>query len=359
MWAWSALGVLTVVILLIAASRFVVDRQRAALERTIDQLIASSETHEGKGNLGQALIDLDAATNLCSHDSADRSGRLANMKARRQVLARRDAQAVLDRLYQDEASSFPLGDWLTLEARVSADPDLSPLKEALAVKFTPRLKRRLETDLSEARRFFESGQAALAFETCDASARLFPHLSSPIQGKLRTEAESLVKLIISRYGIVVDALQGHFLIGSAAKYQTSMIPVLNRTLKAKRYLPQADSLAWRELWRAAPYRLVVELNERLEGNYMSSENRLTRIDAQLRLLHRGQEIWQSTPTARTSVPLPNLPAYLAARVALSPARSEEFERLLYDDARGAIDGKFAFALRNMPECRPETASPPP
>ena len=42
--------------------------------------------------------------------------------------------------------------------------------------------------------------------------------------------------------------------------------------------------------------------------------------------------------------------YFSARVALSPARIEEFERLLYDNARSQIDEKLTFALSHMPEC---------
>ena len=45
-----------------------------------------------------------------------------------------------------------------------------------------------------------------------------------------------------------------------------------------------------------------------------------------------------------------LSAYLARQLAVSPARSDELERLLYDDARGQIDGKFGQALSNMPPC---------
>jgi hypothetical protein len=62
------------------------------------------------------------------------------------------------------------------------------------------------------------------------------------------------------------------------------------------------------------------------------------------------EIWQTTPTARTTVPLPGLPGYFSARVALSSAQIEEFERLLCDNARSQIDEKLAFALSLMPEC---------
>ena len=48
--------------------------------------------------------------------------------------------------------------------------------------------------------------------------------------------------------------------------------------------------------------------------------------------------------------MPNLPGYFSARVALSPARIEEFEHLLHDNARSQIDEKFTFALSHMPEC---------
>ena len=111
-----------------------------------------------------------------------------------------------------------------------------------------------------------------------------------------------------------------------------------------------DESPWRDRWSRAPYRFNLEVNERQEGNYLASENRLTRIDTHLKLFYRGMEIWQATPTARTTVPLPGLPGYFSARVALSSARIEEFERLLYDNARSQIDEKFAFALSHMPKC---------
>ena len=45
---------------------------------------------------------------------------------------------------------------------------------------------------------------------------------------------------------------------------------------------------------------------------------------------RGALIWQTEPRARTTVPLPKLPAGLSSRVAISPKRSEDLERLMYD-----------------------------
>ena len=129
-----------------------------------------------------------------------------------------------------------------------------------------------------------------------------------------------------------------------------MIPALVKGLKARGYLPQPDASPWKDRWSRAPYRFSLEVNEQLEGNYLASENRLTRIDTRLKLVKHGIEIWNTTPTARTKVPLPNLPGYFSARVALSPARIAEFERLLYENARGQIDEKFAFALSHMPQC---------
>ena len=43
--------------------------------------------------------------------------------------------------------------------------------------------------------------------------------------------------------------------------------------------------------------------------------------------------------------------YLSNRLAMSGTeRTEELEKLLYDDARGQIDGRLAHSLGNMPEC---------
>jgi hypothetical protein len=66
------------------------------------------------------------------------------------------------------------------------------------------------------------------------------------------------------------------------------------------------------------------------------------------LTSNGEIIWQTKPTARSQVPLPKLPAYLASRVATN--RSDEFEDLLYESAREQIDGRVRLALSNMPAC---------
>ncbi len=64
-------------------------------------------------------------------------------------------------------------------------------------------------------------------------------------------------------------------------------------------------------------------------SYLTTENRLTRIEARLTLSSRNGLVWQFQPTAQASVPLPGLPAYLSSRLAASRERSEEIERRFY------------------------------
>jgi hypothetical protein len=355
-WAWSALGLLGVAIVVIAAVQFLDRWERTALARSIDRLIASSQTREEAGQRDQAVVDLDSAINLCPPDSAQHRELLRQLRSRRQALVRRGAQDVLERLRQNQNPPFPLGDWLNLQARVTTDPDLAPLQGEVAAKLQTKLKQCVESDLAAAQSAAELGRALMAFDRCETLAPLAAHLPEPDRGRLRGEAGEIVVRIIDRHGVLLDPPHGHFLTGSMARYNANMIPTLVKALKTKGYLPQPDVSPWRDRWSRSPYRFSLEVNERAEGNYLASENRLTRIDAHLRLFYRGMEIWQTTPTARTKVPLPGLPGYFSARVALSPARIEEFERLLYDDARSQIDEKFAFALSHMPECGP--SAPP-
>jgi hypothetical protein len=79
---------------------------------------------------------------------------------------------------------------------------------------------------------------------------------------------------------------------------------------------------------------------------------LTRIEVRLTVTRANQAkpIFQTMPTARSTVPLPKLPLYLSNRLAMPGERTEEVEKLLRDDARGQIDERLAHSLSNMPEC---------
>jgi hypothetical protein len=136
-----------------------------------------------------------------------------------------------------------------------------------------------------------------------------------------------------------------------------MIPVVFKALEAKNYLPYRAKSPWQNEWTHALYHASLDVTELREGSYLSSANRLTRIEVRLVLTatDRPGPIFQTSPTARSRVPLPKLPVYLSSRVAASGEASEEIERLLYDDARRQLDEKLAYQLSNMPACA--TAGP--
>jgi hypothetical protein len=91
---------------------------------------------------------------------------------------------------------------------------------------------------------------------------------------------------------------------------------------------------------------------------MATQNRLSRIDARISFFHQGREIWKSTPTARTTVPLPRLPSFTSTRLALSNARLPGVEKTFYDDAHAKIGEKFRAALGAIPDCpRPRPPRP--
>jgi hypothetical protein len=349
-WAWSAIGVVLAVILVAGGMRFWKRHHQSAQEGSIHKLIESSRLHEDAGHFNQALIDLDAALLLAREAEPMDRIRLGEQRARRQELARRDAESVLDRLVREGSAKSPLGDWLNLIARCGHDTDLAALRPRIEERFRSVVKQRSDSELAFARQAFESGTVVASLESCDRIGKLLPHLSPEIRQAVRHEVEALVTRLVETHGIVVEAPQGQFVLGSHSSYVSTMLPVLVKALEAKNYLPNRASSPWRDLWTHALYHLRLDVSESQEGNYLSSENRLTRIEARLTLTSRDDVVWQTIPTARTTVPLPNLPNYLSTLLAVSPKRREDLERLLYDNARAQIDGKFAYALNNMPSC---------
>jgi hypothetical protein len=127
-----------------------------------------------------------------------------------------------------------------------------------------------------------------------------------------------------------------------------MLSALTKALEAKNYLPYRSSSPWRESWSHALYHFRLDVSERFEGNYLLTENRLTRIEVRLELTSRGDLIWHTTPRVTTKVPLPKLTAIQARTLAASIKRAQESEQILYENARGQIDARFEIALGNIP-----------
>ena len=350
-WVWAAVAVLFVAIVAAVSAHLFKQQWYSSQARSINHLVESSRQHQADGAFGPALIDLDAAIEMACRAGPQYIARLDVWRKERAALAQRDAQTVIDSLFGARSAEFPLGNWLNLIARASRDPDLATLCSSIDHHFQTALNRQVDDDLAAARQGAESGHVVSSFGFCERIAALLDHLAPSRQSTVRTETRDIVVQLVSTRGVKLEPPRGDFVFGSQT-YVAELFQLLDKALEAKGFLPYRESSHWRGEWNHALYQLSLDVSEQLEGNYLSSANRLTRIEARLTITSRGPDAWhwQITPTARSSVPLPNLPAYLSSRVAMSRDRSDEMERLLYDDARGQIHDKFLHALNHMPIC---------
>ena len=260
---------------------------------------------------------------------------------------------VVDRLCSSRPLSFPLGDWLNLIARADKDRDLSPLSNSINQQFLVALNREIDAELTAARQSFASRQVLASLTYCERIAGLIDHLPPDKSTAVRAETEDLVIRIVSTHGVIIEPTQAQFVSGSQS-YISNMVPVIVKAFEAKGYLPCRQSYHWRKLWKHATYHTNINVSETLEGNYLSSSNRLTRIEVRLTITRAGQAkpIFQTTCLLlrEAPMPLPKLPLFLSTRLAMPGERTEEVEKLLRDDARGQIDERLAQSLSNMPEC---------
>jgi hypothetical protein len=299
-------------------------------------------------------VELDAAIDMARRQGAQGGVSIDEARRHRADLALREARGLLDGLRRPGQPAYPLGDWLNLIARARRDRDLASLRSPIETAFRDTLQKQAATELETARRELGAGRVVASLRACDRIARLLPHMAADVGSVARREAEDLVARLVEGHGVALETPRGDFILGSFETYRSRFVPVLADALESRGYLPYRETSPWKSVWRQAKYLARLEVSERLEGNYLSSQNRLTRIEARLTLMVPSSKkvVWRINPTARTSVPVPGLPAGISTRLAVNPARTDEDERLLYDDARGQIDGKFAQALHDMPECSP-------
>ena len=184
---------------------------------------------------------------------------------------------------------------------------------------------------------------------CGEGAGLASHLLQPAQDAAEARFRAIVGRLASRRGAVVDALPGTYVRGTAKAYADALGPGIDQALRARGYLPPPAG-RWSDLWSKAPYRFAYAIRETYEGTYLGTENRLTRIDALLLLSGPGGATWQTSPNARTIVPVRGMPSYLASRLALGSGRVDEAERILYEDAFAHICDRFRGGLANLPGC---------
>ena len=260
-------------------------------------------------------------------------------------------QHVLDRLRDNAAESFSVGNWLNLEARAARDPDLVVAPHAIAQQFQALSIDKSTSSSRPPRRDFDAGRVGSSLTHCDRIARAHRTAldRSPVD---RPQADGgLVTNLVSTHGAKIQAPQGRFLFGPRS-YASEVVPVIVTALETKGYIPYRESSPWQQQWNHALYLVNMDVKEDHQGTYLTTANRLSRIEVRLTLSasDRPMPIFQTKPVAVSRVPLPKLPVYVSSKVAMAGEQSAEIEKLLYDDARKQIDQMIAHQLSNMPGC---------
>jgi len=346
-WTWWGIAIAAVCLLAVGAVQLILVGERAGRVRLIERLIAESKASEANGRIDQALRKLDQALDLLPAVK----GRIAEnpeaVRERRRSLARRDANNALRDLEERGGSSATLGQWINLVARSDADEDLAPLRREVETRFQNAITEWLAREEAALKSEAAAGRPRSALDHGAAAVEAISQLPAPEQPKALERIDALVIPLIERRGAVIEFLSE----GTADESSwcaTTMKPEMIQALEDKGYLPSTSASRWDEVWARAPFRLSLATREHREGSYLSTQNRLTRVEAQLELSHRGRVLWKSTPNARTSVPARGLSSFVSSRLALSRNRSPEVEDLLRDDARHQLIPKLQGALHSLP-----------
>lgn len=357
-WARLSISTLTVLVILALGNRYVRDRRESADCAALGRLIESSDRAEKAGDLGMALVDVEAALALISRMPPDLSrSEFDGLKQRRAELSLREVQNKLAALNRDasatpasaDAAGRAVGYALGLNARLARDPALAGLGPLVDATLERLRERWAVADGVEARKAFLDNQPTRTLELSERQYRTAEELPSAARERLRREATETARDVISRYGAVVNRVRGKYTLGSDDSYNGQLGPVIREALRKRGYLPMPVKAEWADLWASlAPFRVAFEINERQDDHYLASPNRLSVIEGRLGVTRQGTPVWSDRPNARTTVPLPGLSAYAGSRIAAGERRSPDFERLLYENARANLRDRLALSLRNFP-----------
>jgi len=346
-WAWWGISILAACLIAYGGVQLIVRGERAGRIRLIERLLAESRASEAEGRTDQALHKLDKALALLPAVGGRIAESPETVRERRQALARRDAGNALEELEARGGSKATLGEWLNLVARSGSDRDLAPLRREVESRFHEAIRHWIDRETTAAESEAAANRPRSAFDHGAAVVEATAQLPPPERTAALERIDSVVVPLIERWGVAIDFPSDEGANGSSW-YAATMKPEMIQALEAKGYLPSTRASRWDDAWARAPYRLRLSIVEHQGGTYLDSQNRLTRVEAQLALSLRDREIWKTSPNARTSVPARGMSSFAASRLALSRDRSPEVEALLRDDARRQIITKLQGSLKALP-----------
>ena len=143
------------------------------------------------------------------------------------------------------------------------------------------------------------------------SGALLPHFSKEAEPETREEAKSLAKDLVGAAGIGVIVRPGNFVYGSNS-YVSDLVPVLERALVAKGYLPPRGGSVWRDAWRRLAVRGEIGCGRDERGELLLVGEPVDAHPHRPAVTQgKTRNLANQSPRARSVVPLPGLPAYLA------------------------------------------------
>lgn len=327
-------------------------KARADHEREVGTLLESAESAANSGRFDVALFETEAALARMRSFEEKPTERIREVERRRNDISKREVQSRLQTL-RDLPPASAVGACLTLQERSRIDPALKELSHAIHEALEASRLRLALDELVRGRGLLKASKPAEAFEVGDSVAKLVELLPRGERAAIRERSEALLRDVVAAFGVVPFALQGQYTLGSMERYQAALLAMSVEALKRKGYFPPPPKTTRRDLWDAvAPFQMRLIVRESQTGFYLQSHDRVSLIELQASLVRSGRDLWVSLIVGRTRVPLPNLPAYLASRLAVSDRRDPEVERRLYDDALDQIRDQFGPKLRGLPPCVP-------
>jgi hypothetical protein len=349
-WAWAGFGtaLVGVVLAVVGITRFIQGRDRDALRARLGELTASADAFEQAGRFGDAFRELDAALRLARAHRDACAEQMDHLGRRRDMLAHRDAEALL----AGAATAEPAQAVATCEElldRCAADPALADLDGRVRDQLRRARIRQAETDLAAARQALANGQPRQAVDRAAQVLQTARGLPPGPSQRFTAEAHALAERVARRRGVLL------VFPGGRNPLTDRLDPLLTNALHERGYVSLPARSPFHSLWEEqAPYRLTVAITETLEGFYLQSQNRTSRIDAELTLTEGTIRRWSAHLMGRTRVPLLDLPAFEAGRLAVGSRRDPAIERRFRDDAEAALLAVLDAKLAGLPVCPART-----
>ncbi len=344
---WALAGVLAVASVgLIVVKRVWRSQARQVQNQAMSDLLKNVETASQADQTDETIAALEAA--LASEDLPWTNDERTNMRQRRDALAIRRAEVEMARLGK-VPEELAIRDGMILLEKMAPDPVLSEHVEGTKRLVAKAAEGRFTKLLDEGSKALEEGRAVDAVTVCERlmiEARKLPDWAA---GPFPERDRAFGRRIAERYGARVEPIAGTFWLGSAEAYEKALRPTLVGILRERGYAAEPADSSLQAIWaEAAPYRLTLTVAEKAAGTYLQSANQVARIDGQVSLKRPGQADWKQSAQATTEVPLPNLRAYQASRIAVGSTPSTDFQGKLFENAFQGLVFKLDRIARTMP-----------